>query len=190
MGASERSLRGKVAVAGVGETTYYRHGQSPDPEFVLCLKAILAACADAGIDPRDIDGFASYSNDRNETAGPGDRLGNPRTAVLQHAVERRRRRRGGGHGQRRRGHRRRPGRLRGRLPRPGPGRVRPLRPGPPDGHDQRRPRPHRPLRPDVAGPVVRSQGHALHARAQHWPGRATGESPWPPTTTPRRTRGR
>lgn len=65
---SSRSLRGKVAVAGVGETTYYRHGQSPDPEMVLCLKAILAAAADAGIDPRDIDGFASYSNDRNEPA--------------------------------------------------------------------------------------------------------------------------
>jgi len=34
--------------------------------MVLCLKAILAATADAGIDPRDIDGFASYSNDRND----------------------------------------------------------------------------------------------------------------------------
>ena len=63
---SERSLRGKVAVAGVGETTYYRHGNAPEPEFVLCLKAILAAAKDAGIDARDIDGFASYSNDRND----------------------------------------------------------------------------------------------------------------------------
>jgi acetyl-CoA acetyltransferase len=63
---SERTLRGKVVVAGIGETAYYKHGGSPDPEFVLCLKAILSACADAGIDPRQIDGFASYSNDRNE----------------------------------------------------------------------------------------------------------------------------
>jgi acetyl-CoA acetyltransferase len=63
---SERSLRGKVAVAGVGETTYYRHGNAPEPEFVMCLKAILAAAEDAGIDARDIDGFASYSNDRND----------------------------------------------------------------------------------------------------------------------------
>src|SRR5215472_14204713 len=63
---SERSLRGRVAVVGVGETTYYRHGQAPEPEFVLCLKAILAACTDAGIDPKQIDGFASYSNDRND----------------------------------------------------------------------------------------------------------------------------
>src|SRR2546421_231278 len=45
---SQRSLRGTTAVVGVGETAYYRHGQAPEPEFVLCLKAILAACADAG----------------------------------------------------------------------------------------------------------------------------------------------
>ena len=60
------NLRGKVAVVGVGETTYYKHGQSPDPEFVLVLKAILAACEDAGINPKEIDGFCSYSNDRND----------------------------------------------------------------------------------------------------------------------------
>jgi len=63
---ADRSLRGRVAVVGVGETRYFRHGQATDPEFLLCLKAILAACADAGIDPVDIDGFASYSNDRND----------------------------------------------------------------------------------------------------------------------------
>ena len=63
---SDRTLRGKTAIVGVGETTYYKHGQSPDPEFVLVLKAILAACEDAGINAKDIDGFASYSNDRNE----------------------------------------------------------------------------------------------------------------------------
>ena len=61
-----RTLRGRVAVVGIGETTYYKHGQSPDAEFKLALKAILAACADAGLDPRQIDGFASYSDDRSE----------------------------------------------------------------------------------------------------------------------------
>jgi hypothetical protein len=54
-----RTLRGKVAVAGIGETAYYKHGQSPDPEFKLALMAILRACEDAGIAPREIDGFAS-----------------------------------------------------------------------------------------------------------------------------------
>ena len=27
-----RSLRGRVAVVGIGETTYYKHGQSPDAD--------------------------------------------------------------------------------------------------------------------------------------------------------------
>ncbi|MDO8280726.1 MAG: acetyl-CoA acetyltransferase, partial [Burkholderiaceae bacterium] len=63
---SRRTLRGQVAVVGIGETTYFKHGKSPDPEFVLALRAILAACRDAGIEPRDIDGFASFSDDRSE----------------------------------------------------------------------------------------------------------------------------
>ncbi|MDX2156015.1 MAG: acetyl-CoA acetyltransferase [Hyphomicrobiaceae bacterium] len=72
---AERTLRGKVAVVGIGETKYYKHSQSPDPEFVLALKAILAACADAGIDPKDVDSFASYSNDRNEPSRIASALG-------------------------------------------------------------------------------------------------------------------
>ncbi len=74
---SKRTLRGKVAIVGVGETVYYKHGKSPDPEFKLALKAILAACDDAGIDPRAIDGFASYSNDRNEPSRLAAALGLP-----------------------------------------------------------------------------------------------------------------
>jgi len=82
---SERTLRGRVAVVGIGETTYYRHGESPDPEFKLALKAILAACADAGIDSRDIDGFSSYSDDRNEASRLAAALGTHRlrTAMMQ-----------------------------------------------------------------------------------------------------------
>ena len=72
-----RTLRGRVAVVGIGETTYYKHGQSRDPEFKLALKAILAACKDAGIDPRRIDGFASYSNDRNDPSRLAAALGLP-----------------------------------------------------------------------------------------------------------------
>lgn len=60
------TMRGKVAVAGVGETAYYKHGQTPYPEFKLTLTAILAACENAGISPREIDGFSSYSADRND----------------------------------------------------------------------------------------------------------------------------
>ena len=77
MRTQARTLRGKVAIAGVGETTYYRHGKSPVSEFKLALQAILAACEDAGIDPRRIDGFASYSNDRNDPSRLAAALGLP-----------------------------------------------------------------------------------------------------------------
>lgn len=74
---SERTLRGKVAVAGVGETDYYKRGEAPDAEFKLALKAIRAACADAGIPPTDIDGFASFSNDRSDPSRLAAALGCP-----------------------------------------------------------------------------------------------------------------
>lgn len=74
---TDRTLRGRVAIVGIGETPYYRHGKSPDPEFVLALKAILAAAKDAGIDARRIDGFASYSNDRNDPSRLAAALGLP-----------------------------------------------------------------------------------------------------------------
>ena len=45
-----RTIRGRVAIVGVGETAYYRHGRAPEPEFALALRAILRACQDAGID--------------------------------------------------------------------------------------------------------------------------------------------
>ncbi len=74
---TERTVRGRVAIAGVGETTYYKHGQAPDSEVTLALRAILSACEDAGVDPRDIDGFASYSNDRNDPSRLAAALGLP-----------------------------------------------------------------------------------------------------------------
>jgi acetyl-CoA acetyltransferase len=59
-------LRGRTAVVGVGESTYYRRGESPAPEFVLGLRAVLAACADAGIDPSAIDGIVSYGDEHTD----------------------------------------------------------------------------------------------------------------------------
>src|ERR1700731_3140907 len=80
-----RTLRGRVAVVGIGETEYYRHGAAPDPEFKLALKAILSACQDAGLDPREIDGFSSYSDDRSEASRLAAALGihRLRTATMQ-----------------------------------------------------------------------------------------------------------
>ncbi|MBL8347597.1 MAG: acetyl-CoA acetyltransferase [Rubrivivax sp.] len=75
---NERSLRGKVAVAGIAETRYYKHGQSPVPEFRLALEAIVGACADAGIAVTEVDGFAGYSNDRTDPSRLAAALGLPR----------------------------------------------------------------------------------------------------------------
>src|SRR5260370_3947191 len=84
----QRTLKGRVAVIGIGETEYYRHGASPDPEFKLALKAILAACQEAGLDPREIDGFASYSDDRSDASRLAAALGihRLRAATLQWGV--------------------------------------------------------------------------------------------------------
>ncbi len=77
MASTRDKFRGKVAVVGLGQTPYYKRGTSPDAERKMCLKAIVAACEDAHIDPKDIDGFSSYGADINEgprlTAGLGTR---------------------------------------------------------------------------------------------------------------------
>ncbi len=87
MSASEaaRTLRGRAAIVGIGESGYYKHGQSPDPEFKLALQAILAACEDAGIDPRTIDGFSGFSEERSDSARLAAALGirSLRTSVMQ-----------------------------------------------------------------------------------------------------------
>ena len=70
-----RTLRGSTAVVGVGETPYYKRGQAPDAEFKLAIQAVLAACRDADIDPRDIDGFSSFSNDRSDPSRLSAALG-------------------------------------------------------------------------------------------------------------------
>lgn len=72
---TQRSLRGRAAVVGIGETHYYKRGQSPHAEFRLALEAIVEACADAQLHPRDIDGFASYSNDRSDPSRLAAALG-------------------------------------------------------------------------------------------------------------------
>ena len=63
---TDYTIKDKVAIVGIGETKYYKHGGAPVSEFQLTLEAILKAADDAGIAVTDIDGFASYSNDRND----------------------------------------------------------------------------------------------------------------------------
>lgn len=62
----------KTAIVGVGATPYYVRGQShPRTINELVGTAILAACEDAGINVKQIDGFAYYSGAQ---AGYGDKM--------------------------------------------------------------------------------------------------------------------
>ena len=53
------SLREKGAITGVGETTYSRN--SGKSVVALQMEAALAAIADAGLTPKDIDGIIAYA---------------------------------------------------------------------------------------------------------------------------------
>ena len=58
-------MQAAAVVVGVGESTYYKRGGSPDTEFQLACTAIRRAVDDAGLTMADVDGFTSYM-DRNE----------------------------------------------------------------------------------------------------------------------------
>lgn len=49
-----------AAIVGVGESTYYRAGQSPHDAFQLACLAIGAAVADAGLTLKDVDGLVTF----------------------------------------------------------------------------------------------------------------------------------
>lgn len=74
---SDFTIRDRVAIAGIGETTYYKRGAAPVSEFELTVEAILRAADDAGIAVTEVDGFASYSNDRNDPSRLATALGIP-----------------------------------------------------------------------------------------------------------------
>jgi acetyl-CoA acetyltransferase len=50
-----------VAIAGIGHTTFARPGASGKTAFRLAIEATLNACADAGISPKQLDGFVTYA---------------------------------------------------------------------------------------------------------------------------------
>lgn len=58
-------IRGAAAVVGVSEL-HCRRGESDQSELQLTLRAIVAAAADAGISPHEIDGFVSYGGGSND----------------------------------------------------------------------------------------------------------------------------
>jgi acetyl-CoA acetyltransferase len=68
---------GTTCIVGIGETAYTRWGRATKSEFALAIEAIRRAVDDAGLHVEDIDGFASYSNDRNEALKLANALGLP-----------------------------------------------------------------------------------------------------------------
>lgn len=56
------TLSGKAAIVGVGQTEFSKN--SGRTELRLALEATLAALKEAGIEPSEVDGFASYSVDK------------------------------------------------------------------------------------------------------------------------------
>ena len=56
------SISGRASIVGLGATEFSKN--SGRTEIRLAMEATLAALADAGIDPSEVDGFSSYSIDK------------------------------------------------------------------------------------------------------------------------------
>jgi len=68
----------KAHIVGVGESQYTKWGKIQDEtEHALALKAIIRAVEDAGLTVDDIDGMASFAEDRNEGIFLAAELGIP-----------------------------------------------------------------------------------------------------------------
>jgi acetyl-CoA acetyltransferase len=57
-------VKDAVAIAGIAQTPFAK--QLPGSERALAARVIVDACADAGIDPSEIDGMTSYTMENNE----------------------------------------------------------------------------------------------------------------------------
>ena len=67
-----------ACIVGVGETSYAKWGGITDKsEYELALDAVLGAVADAGLEMDDVDGLASFAEDRNDATFVAADLGLP-----------------------------------------------------------------------------------------------------------------
>jgi acetyl-CoA acetyltransferase len=69
------SIRDRSAIVGIGQTPFAR--SLDRSEYDMALEAILAACADAGISPRAIDGVVRYDMESTDEEMLLAALGNP-----------------------------------------------------------------------------------------------------------------
>jgi acetyl-CoA acetyltransferase len=67
------TLKDKACIVGIGETEYSKN--SGRSEMRLALESITAACADAGISPKDLDGIVRFSVDSNQVDEVARNLG-------------------------------------------------------------------------------------------------------------------
>jgi 17-hydroxy-3-oxo-4-pregnene-20-carboxyl-CoA lyase len=69
------TIRDRAAIVGIGQTAFGRSlGRS---EYDMAIEAILAACADAGVSPREIDATVRYDMDTTDEENLLAALGNP-----------------------------------------------------------------------------------------------------------------
>lgn len=76
------TLRDQVAIAGMGQTSFVRHGQSGRTAFALALEATLGACDDAGVRPGEIDGFVTYGAETTDPYTLAQTLGIESTSYM------------------------------------------------------------------------------------------------------------
>ena len=70
--------RPRAQIVGIGETRYTKWGKTDDTtEHALACQAIQRAVADAGLSIDDVDGLASFAEDRNEAIFLAAELGLP-----------------------------------------------------------------------------------------------------------------
>ncbi len=76
---NDDQLRGRACIVGIGRSAYGKRGTlAHEGTLRLALQAIHDACADAGVDPTEIDGFSSYSDDASHPSMLQMALGTPR----------------------------------------------------------------------------------------------------------------
>ncbi len=76
------NLRDRVAIAGIGHTRYTRAGASGRSAFSLAIEAALNACEDAGVNPREIDGFVTYGIETSDPYTMAQTLGVNQTRFM------------------------------------------------------------------------------------------------------------